>query len=95
MDTHSKGNAKMQSTPQTLYIGIIVREDVADVISTGTEFKKVYESTAQAWHELESTAFTSFYVTQTPMPTLTPAKTPLPECYTKVTNTVSSNPRRA
>lgn len=79
----------MQSTKQTLYIGIIVRDDVADVVSTGTDYKKVYESTGQAWSELESTAFTRFYVTETPMPTLTPVEPPLPEWYTNVIKTVS------
>jgi len=69
----------MQPTKQTLYIGIIVREDTADVVSTGTDFQKVYESTGQVWSELESTAFTRFYVTETPMPTLKPAETSLPE----------------
>ena len=72
----------MQPTPQTLYIGIIVREDVADVVSTGTDHKKVYESTEQAWYELgeligqENASFT---VTETPMPT--PVEPPLPEWY--------------
>tara|TARA_B100000900_G_scaffold304403_1_gene262999 strand:- start:79 stop:591 length:513 start_codon:yes stop_codon:yes gene_type:complete len=79
----------MQPTKQTLYIGIIVREDTADVISTGTDFQKVYESTGQAWSELESTAFTRFYVTETPMPTVTPIEPPLPEWYTNVIKTVS------
>ena len=76
----------MQSTTQTLYIGIIVREDVADVVSTGTDYKKVLESTEQAWADLGELVqtleyHTRFYVTETPMPMPTPVEPPLPEWY--------------
>lgn len=89
----------MQSTK--LYIGIILGYGEAEVVSTGIDFDQVYKRTGEIWEEQFSKGLlseenqdhvnTDFVVKEAPMPTLTPAKTPLPEWYTKVINTVSLN----
>ena len=56
-----------------LYIGIIIRGNVADVISIGNDYKKVHESTEQVCNkqtELIGQENATFTVTETLVPDL-------------------------